>query len=135
MRSSTFHNEADFIEKLIYYAYTRNNLTSTTLFCTVHITNFYTVASHESMIATVGYFLQDNLATNKLEHVTIATIQNLLQLFLYNNVFLYDNTIYTITRGGPNTLPLSDTLSNIWLFGWQKSLSSEVQRYDEMFGR
>ena len=135
MRSSTFRNEADFIKKLHYYTYTRNNVKPTTLFCTVHITNFYTVASHDSMIATVGYFLQDNLATNKLEHVSIATIQHLLQLYLYNNIFLYNSTIYTIARGGPNTLPLSDTLSNIWLFGWQKSMSNEVLRYDEMFGR
>lgn len=87
------------------------------------------------MIATIGYFLQDNLATNKLENVSIATIQNLLQLYLYNNVCLYDNKIYSIKRGGPNTLPLSETLSNIWLFAWQKALSTEVLRYDELFGR
>ena len=135
LRSSTFRNEADFSEKLQYFKFTRNTIKPTTLFCTVHITNFYTVASHESMIATIGYFLQDNLATNKLEHVSIATIQNLLQLYLYNNVFLYNKKIYSIKRGGPNTLPLSDTLSNIWLFAWQRSLSSEVLRYDELFGR
>ena len=123
------------MRKLHYYTYTQNALKPTTRFCAIHITNFYTVASHDTVIATVGYFLQDNLATNKLEHVSIATIQNLLQLFLYNNVFLYNNTIYSIRRGGPNTLPLSNTLSNIWLFAWQKTLSSEVLRYDELFGR
>ena len=135
LRSSTFRDEADFMRKLQYFKYTRRIIKPTTLFCSMHITNFYTVASHESMIATVGYFLQDNLATNKLEHVSITTIQNLLQLYLYNNVFVYNNTIYTIKRGGPSTLPLSETLSNICLFAWQKSLSSEVQRYEEMFGR
>ena len=87
------------------------------------------------MIATVGYFMQDNMATNKLDHVSIITIQNLLQLFLYNNIFVYENTIYTLVRGGPNTMPLSDTLSDIFLFEWQKFVTREVLPQNEVFGR
>ena len=135
IQSRTFHDEADFIQKLNSHAYTQHRLRATTLFCTLRITNFHTLASHKSMLETVGYCLQDNLATPKLEHLSIMTIQNLLQLFLYNNIFCYKNKIYTIIRGGPNTMALSDTLSNMYLFEWQKILCKEVERENELFGR
>jgi hypothetical protein len=135
LRATTFRDEGDFMQKLHSYTYTQNALKPTTRFCAIHITNFYTVASHDTMIATVGYFLQDNLATNKLDHVSIITIQNLLQLFLYNNIFVYENAIYTIVRGGPNTMALSDILSDIALFEWQKFITREVLPNNEVFGR
>ncbi|CAF5114934.1 unnamed protein product, partial [Rotaria magnacalcarata] len=87
------------------------------------------------MIDTVGYFLEDNLVTNKLEQVTIQTIKNLLHIFLYNNVFYYKDQIYTLTKGSPNTMPLSDTLSNIFLFTWQKKILKEIKSKNEFFGR
>ncbi|CAF4579423.1 unnamed protein product, partial [Rotaria magnacalcarata] len=92
------------------------HLRATTLFCTIKIINYYTLDIHKNMIDTVGYFLEDNLVTNKLEQVTIQTIKNLLHIFLYNNVFYYKDKIYTLIKGSPNTMPLSDTLSNIFLF-------------------
>ena len=87
------------------------------------------------MLETVGYFLQDNLATPRLERLSTATIQNLLQLFMYNNIFCYKKKIYTIAKGGPNTVPLSNTLSNICLYEWQKLVGREVERSEEFFGR
>ena len=85
------------------------------------------------MIETVGYFLQDNLARDKLEQISIMTIKNLLQLFLYNNIFCYNNKIYTITKGGPNTMELSATLSSICLFTWQKIIMKEIERNNDEF--
>ena len=135
IRSRSFVDEADLIQKLNAYAVTQHRLRANTLFCTLKITNFHTSASHKSMLETMGYFMQDNLATPKLEHLSTATIQNLLQLFLYNNIFCYKNQIYTIIRGGPNTMPLSDTLSNMYLFEWQQIIGKAVERNDEIFGR
>ena len=133
--SRSFLDEADFIQKLNSYASTQHRLRATTLFCTLRITNFHTLATHKNLLEAVGYFLQDNLATPRLEGLSTATIQNLLQLFLYNNMFCYKNKIYTIAKGGPNTVPLSDTLSNIYLFEWQKIIGQEVDRSEGFFGR
>jgi hypothetical protein len=91
--------------------------------------------THKSLIDTVTYFLQENLATNKLAQVSISTIENLLQLFLYNNMFRYENKIYSIEKGGPQSIPLSSTLSNIYLFEWQKAIIREVEKKDDLFGR
>jgi hypothetical protein len=93
------------------------------------------MTGHKNLIDAVSYFLQDNLATNKLEQVSIATIQNLLQLFLYNNIIRYKNKIYSLAKGGPHGMPLSSLLSNIYLFGWQKMLVNEVEDKNDLFGR
>ena len=135
MKLLTFSDEADFMQKLNHYAYDQQRLKPTTLFCTIEISNFYTLAEHDQLIDTVMYFLQDNSVTNKVNQVSIMTIKNLLQLFLYNNLFCYENNIYTITKGSPNTMPLSSTLANIYLFDWQKLILQQVKRKDEFFGR
>lgn len=135
MKLLTFSDEADFIQKLYHYTYNQYRLKSTTLFCTIQITNYLTLDEHQRMIDTIIYFLQDTSVNNKINHVSIMTIKNLLQLVLYNNLFRYDKTIYTIMKGGPHSMSLCQTLANIYLFDWQKMILEEVQRHNELFGR
>ncbi|CAF5201674.1 unnamed protein product, partial [Rotaria magnacalcarata] len=116
LSTTTFRDEPDFMYQLYDHVFTKRELQSTTLFCAIKITNYYTLDIHKNMIDTVSYFLEENLVTNKLEQVTIQNIKNLLHIFLYNNVFYYKDQIYTLTKGSPNTMPLSDTLSNIYVF-------------------
>ena len=91
--------------------------------------------THSNMIDIIGYSLTDNLATKRLGPVTILTIRNLLYLYLHNNVFYYQNRIYTFKKGSPTTMPLTETLSNIYLFVWQKKLLKELDPKGEFFGR
>ncbi|CAF3934742.1 unnamed protein product [Rotaria sordida] len=135
LHPTTFVDETDFIRKLNHYANTERRLRSTTLFCTIKITNFYTLDEHKNMIDVIGYFLHDNTAANKLESLTIQTIKNLLYVFLYNNIFLYKDNIYKCTKGSPNTMALTETLSNIYLFVWQKKIWKQIDRNIEFFGR
>ncbi|CAF1234049.1 unnamed protein product, partial [Rotaria magnacalcarata] len=121
--TTTFRGEPDFMYQLYDHIFTKHELQSTTLFYAIKITNYYTLNTHKNMIDIVGYFLEDNLVPNKLEQVTIQNIKNLLHIFLYNNVFYYKDQIYTLTKGSPNTMPLSDTLSNIYVF---KLIASSV---------
>lgn len=53
MQSTTFQNESNFMQKLQYYVHKEPQLRSTTTFCTIKITNFYTLDQHESMINKV----------------------------------------------------------------------------------
>ena len=91
--------------------------------------------THTNMIDIIGYFLQDNLATPNLKNISIQTIKNLLHLFLFNNHFYYKKKIYTFTKGSPNTMALTDTLSNIYLSVWQKQILRQIQATNEFFGR
>ncbi|CAF5049540.1 unnamed protein product, partial [Rotaria magnacalcarata] len=103
LSTTTFRDEPDFMYQLYDHVFTKRELQSTTLFCAIKITNYYTLGIHKNMIDTVGYFLEDHFVTNKLEQVTIQNIKNLLHIFLYNNVFYYKDQIYTLTKGSPNT--------------------------------
>ncbi|CAF4074888.1 unnamed protein product [Rotaria magnacalcarata] len=58
-----------------------------------------------------------------------------LNLDLYNGLLVDANQIYTLTKGSPNTMPLSDTLSNIYVFVWQKQILKQLQLNNEFFGR
>ena len=88
---------------------------------------------HTHMIDIVDYFLKYYLPSNKLEQITILNVKNLLHLFLNNNIFCYKDKIYTFTKGSPNTMALTETLSNIYLFGWQKEIVNQVQKNNELF--
>ncbi|CAF1506645.1 unnamed protein product [Adineta ricciae] len=135
MKQWTFCNEADFMTKLITYACDQHRLKPTTLFCTIQITNFYSLDVHSEMIATVIAFLRDKSAYNKVNKVSISIIENLLQLFLYQNLFSYQNKIYIIKKGSPRTMSLSETLANIYLYDWQKSILNQFEYKQELFGR
>ncbi|CAF4090589.1 unnamed protein product [Rotaria sordida] len=135
LHSTTFADEIDFIRKLNHYANTERRLRPTTLFCTIKITNFYTLDEHNNMLDIIGYFLQNNLLTNKLESLTIQTIRNLLYVFLYNNIFYYKDNIYKCTKGSPNIMALTETLSNLYLFVWQKKVLKEIDQNIEFLGR
>lgn len=90
---------------------------------------------HRNMIDIVGYFLQDALATNRLGNLTILTIKNLLHIFLYNNIFCYKDNVYKMNKGSPHSMPLTETLSDIYLFVWQKKILKELGEHNELFGR
>lgn len=132
---TTFHDEIDLVRQLNTYTYTERRLKPETVFCSLKIRNFYAMDTHSNLIDTVGYFLQDHLATNRLNNLSILTIKNLLHIFLYYNIFSYNDDIYRIDRGSPQSIPLSETLSNIYIFVWQKKILKEVQEQHELFGR
>ena len=135
MTSGVFYDEADFIQRLNNYVQTERHLTPTTLFCRIKITNYHTLDHHKSMIDAVTSFIQDNVAANRYQDLSINTIKNLLQLALYNNLFYYKNQIYVLTKGIPNTMSLSDTLANIYLYVWQNKVLKKVREKKEFLGR
>lgn len=135
LKSTTFRDETDFLRKLNIHVHAELRLKPTTIFCSLKIKNFYAMEIHRNMIDIVGYFLQDHLPTDRLENLTISTIKNLLHIFLYNNIFSYNDNIYKMNKGSPHSMPLSQTLSDIYLFVWQKKILNELKGHNELFGR
>lgn len=140
MPSGVFQDEIDFIQQFNNYltpdvVTSSSLLTPATLFYTIKILNYSTLDTHDNMIQTICYFIEENVANNKLGDIRIDTIKNLLQLCLCHTVFSYKNKLYKFVRGGPTTLPLMDTLSNIYLFMWQRKCLPSVASEKEFFGR
>ena len=134
LQPTSFRDEVDLIRKSNQYAQKERRLRPTTLFCSIEITNFYTLDVHSDMIDVVHHIFTENVYLNKLVNVTSLTIKNLLHLYLYNNVFSYGEQIYQFTKGAPSTMALSETLANIYLFAWQKNIQ-KVNVRNELFGR
>ena len=93
------------------------------------------MTSHALMADVLGYFFRDNYPSKKVENISIVQIQNLTRLFLYNNIFVYDDKIYSCAKGSPVTMPLTETLANIYLYQWQESICSEIRVRRQFFGR
>ena len=138
--SGIFEDEIDFIQQFNTYITPTSNmeqsiLTPTTLFCTIKILNYFTLDTHVNMIDVICNFIQEHVAANRLEKILIQTIRNLLQLCLCHTLFSYQNKLYKFLKGGPRTLPFMDTLSNIYLFAWQRKIRREIAYEKEFFGR
>ena len=132
---TTFVNGADFIRKLIRYTDEQHPLRPTTIFATIKITNFNTIDSHSNMLAVLERFLNDHLARPGIENFSIKKIIDLTALFLNNNQFYYDNKIYRFTKGGPSSLQLTETLSHIYAYQWQRLLFEQPSLRNEFYGR
>jgi len=144
LQSTTFLNEVDFIQKFNYYTVQQQQLHPTTLFATIKITNFHAMVDHEKIVTELGYFFMDystigkyfpctSIISDKPQYISIDTIQELIRLFLKNNVFYFDEKIYSFTKGGPNSLLLCELLSNIYVFVWQKKIFGTDPRFRTEF--
>lgn len=135
LESMVFHDEIDFMNKIYQYANVQQRLQSKTLFCTIKITNFYELDTHTNLISMVVQFLERYVPAKKRQNISIATIRNLLTLFLENNFFAYQDKTYRFIKGSPTTMPLTETLSSIYLLPWQQHISNSIQGKEEVFGR
>ncbi len=141
MEHTTFKNGSDFMRKLIQYIDNDDKrdkqyqFHSKTIFTTITISNFFTLASHYTMQQILQDFFRDNLVAHVNDKISMNHIFQLTKLFLSNNHFYYNNTIYRYARGSPECLGLSETLSNIYIFQWQKLLLNKLSIGGELFGR
>ena len=136
MRSTRFINGADFMRKFNFvYIEEKHRLHPTTMFATIKIPNFNMLVSHGTMLTTLKDFLDRHLSSNHIEFISINRIIHLTNMFLQNNRFYYDNKIYRFLKGAPNCLPFTKTLSNIYIYQWERSLFEELSRRNEFYGR
>ena len=136
LEATTFDDETHFAWKLRQFCQSNGRaLSPTTLLGTIRVTNYHAMAPHTVMADVLEHFLRDQLPEKRLEKITVDHLKNLVQLFLYNNVFVYEERIYTCVKGSPTTIPLSETLANIYLFQWQKPLLKLIKDRRQFFGR
>ena len=136
MKSTTFTDDTDFGLKFHQFCQTgHRSISTSTLFATIHVVNYYTMAPHAVMADVLEQFLRDTLPGNTIGKFSIVHIKNLVQLFLYNNAFVYEENMYTCVKGSPTTIPLTETLANIYLFQWQKKILKEINSRRQFFVR
>lgn len=133
---TNFLNQSDFNRKLHQYTSDSRRLRPTTQFVKITIkTTFHTSISHSSLTDVIGFFLFDNLPTNKCEGLSIDTIKQLMKLFLENNIFYYEKKCYQFDRSFPKQMLLSNLLIHIYLSVWERFVFHNTHLKNEFFGR
>ena len=135
-RSTTIVNGADFIRRLDASIKLKGGrLWPSTLFAAFKIQNFYSVLSHGNILDTLGRFLTKHITGNRLEKLSIITIQTLTELFLNHTMFYYNHKLYRYRKGCPMGVLFTKTLGNIFLLEWQSHLLNHPYMKNEFYGR
>ena len=126
-------NGMDFIGKLAHFD--EYIMLPQTIFATLKIIDIYSKVSHDRIEEALGRFLSNALIGNRLDNLTIETIQQLVRLVLRNNIFTYSDHLYQHVKGSPLSLPLTRTLVNIYLQDWQNTLVNHLNSHNELYVR
>lgn len=132
-QSTLVLNGMDFIGKLAHFD--EYSLLPQTIFATFKVIDVYMRVSHDSIGQALGRFLTHALTGNRLQSLTIETIQELVGLVLRNNLFTYNDHLYRHVRGSPVSLPLTRTLVNIYLHDWQMTFVKHLNLQSDLYLR
>ncbi|CAF1346300.1 unnamed protein product [Rotaria sordida] len=108
LESTTFQNGADFIRNM---------------------------ANHDTMLLMFQDFLMNSCLLPTIQNFSKGKIFQLTTLFLRNNWFYYDHKIYRFVNGSPTSFPFTETLANIYILSWLKSLFRHQILEKEFYGR
>jgi hypothetical protein len=132
-RSTTIVDGADLVHCLNEYVID-GRLKPSTLFCTVDITDLYTMLPQEESLNVLCEFLTEH-GYRKVNGISIDTIRELASLALTENAFVYDKKFYKQIIGGAMGSPFTLTLANIFMWKWEKKLVSRQVESNEIYGR
>ena len=132
--SQTFIRGADAINMMEDYT-KQGLLQANTLFATIHIHDLCTIFPHKQTIEALQRFLHTYASGGQIQGVSIQTIITLVRVFLDNQYFLYDNTLYQQIRGGGSNSSMTTLLANIYMYEWQQKLVDILNAKNELFGR
>ncbi|CAF3634239.1 unnamed protein product, partial [Rotaria sp. Silwood2] len=99
--------------------------------------NFLSLAPHQSVVDRIGYLLAKHRQNHPINHISIVTIERLLELYLKYTLFIYQDHIYSFNRGMSNQTHFNTLLSSLCLYYWitKKFNNNEfiLQYTDELF--
>lgn len=134
-QSTAFIDGTDFIRKLDEFSLDKKRFNTNTNFVTITIKNLEFMYPHGQLLTTLQEYLNENLATGFIENISINEIIHLTALFLHHTRVYYDHKIYRFLKGSPSSCSLTETLSNISAYQWQKNILLERSIMNELYGR
>jgi hypothetical protein len=125
VRSTTIIDGVDLIHRLETYV-ASGYLKPTTYLCTFDITDLYTMLPQEESLDILTEFLLRH-GYNKVKGILIDAIQKLARLVITENVFIYEKKFYRQIIGGAMGSAFTLTLTNIFMWKWEKDLVCRQQ--------
>ena len=114
--------------------WSKNNLCSTTILCTIDVTDLYTMIPQAESILSIRKML-DKLQIKQIDGVKPETIIRLSRLVLQNNYFTYNDNYYHQIRGGAMGSPLTLTLANCYMFFFEENIIKQITNSGGLYVR
>jgi hypothetical protein len=133
VRSTTIIDGVDLIRRLQTY-FENDYLKTTTQFCTLDITDLYTMLPQEESINVLTEFLLE-YEYHKLKGVPLDSIRKLARTALTENVFVYDKKFYRQILGGAMGSAFTLTSANTFMWKWEKELVRGQLASNKIYGR
>jgi hypothetical protein len=110
------------------------NLQPQTLFLTMDVSDLYTMIPQEGGVQAIKKMLQF-FKIDKIKEVKTPIILLLARYVMKNNFFIYNNVYYKQTRGGAMGSPLTLTLSNTYMFFFERPIVKWATHNENIYHR
>ncbi|CAF4200954.1 unnamed protein product, partial [Rotaria magnacalcarata] len=132
LKQSVVNQDFDFIQCLHHHQCS-SKLKPTTLLVRIKIQNFFSLFKHQSVVDRIGYLLAKHRQNQPINHISIVTIERLLELYLKYTLFIFEDYIYTFNHGMPNETRFRTLLSNLCLYYWKTKKFQDNQQFQNEF--
>ncbi|CAF5048907.1 unnamed protein product, partial [Rotaria magnacalcarata] len=112
----------------------KKNMRQETLFCTVDVTDLYTMVPQIEGVLSLRKMLE-RLKLKQVGGLKIETIIRLSRFVMKNNYFNYDGQYYHQVRGGAMGSPLTLTIANCYMFFFEQQIIKQISNSGGLYFR
>ncbi|CAF4392178.1 unnamed protein product [Rotaria sp. Silwood2] len=114
--------------------WSESNINQETLFCTIDVVDLYTMIPQIEGVLSLKKML-DYLNLKQIGGLKIETIVRLSRFVMQNNYFSYDGQYYHQIRGGAMGSPLTLTISNCYMFFFERQINKQIKNSNGLYFR
>ncbi|CAM4846981.1 unnamed protein product [Rotaria magnacalcarata] len=129
---STVTSGFDLVKQLQQWS--RNNFRQDTIFCTIDVTDLYTMVPQIEGVLSLRKML-DQLKLKQVGKLKVETIIRLSRFVMKNNYFSYNGQFYHQVRGGAMGSPLTLTISNCYMYFFERQIVNQIRNSGGLYFR
>ncbi|CAF4104301.1 unnamed protein product, partial [Rotaria magnacalcarata] len=114
--------------------WSRTNLCQDTIFCTIDVTDPYTMVPQIEGVLSLRKML-DQLKLKQVGKLKVETIIRLSRFVMTNNYFSYNGQFYHQVRGGAMGSPLTLTISNCYMYFFERQIVNQIRNSGGLYFR
>ncbi|CAM4978708.1 unnamed protein product [Rotaria socialis] len=114
--------------------WSRNNFKRDTIFCTIDVTDLYTMIPQIEGVLSLRKML-DQLKLKEIGKLKVETIIRLSRFVMTNNYFSYNGQFYHQVRGGAMGSPLTLTISNCCMYFFERQIVNQIRNSGGLYFR
>ncbi|CAF3183115.1 unnamed protein product, partial [Rotaria sp. Silwood2] len=114
--------------------WSRINMHQETLFCTIDVTDLYTMVPQTEGVLSLKKML-DHLKLKQVGGLKVETIIRLSRFVMQNNYFSYDGQYYHQIREGAMGSPLTLTIANCYMFFYERQIVKQISNSGGLYFR